>query len=105
VRKDTRYASKHVLRPTKELVEAYLADPTDAAWETFRKAYLAVLTERFDADRTRFDELAELATNEDVWLGCSCPTKQNPVVGRCHTHLALEFMRDKYPRLDVVTPG
>ena len=31
IRKDTRYATKHVLRPTKEIVEAYLADPTEEA--------------------------------------------------------------------------
>ncbi len=104
IRKDTRYATRHLLRPTAGIVEAYLSDPTSAAWRTFRQQYLALLRERFREDRTLFDELAELAADNDVYLGCSCPTKKNPVVGRCHTYLALKFMREKYPRLTVVLP-
>jgi len=104
IRKDTRYATKHILRPTKEIVEIYLADPTDAAWKRFRKAYLAVLEVRFRADRAAFDQLSTLATDEAVFLGCNCPTKQNPRVGRCHTYLALEFMQKKFPKLNVVLP-
>jgi hypothetical protein len=104
IRKDTRYATKHVLRPTKEIVEAYLADPTDAAWKRFRTAYLALLKERLHADRMPFDELAELATDNDVFLGCNCPTQKNPILGRCHTYLALEFMQNNYPSLKIERP-
>src|SRR5688572_10370814 len=102
IRKDTRFNTQHVLRPTQEIVEAYLADPTDAAWKRFRKAYLAVVEKRFRIEISRFDELAALATEHDVYLGCNCPTKKNPLAGHCHTYLALEFMQKKYPTLKVV---
>ena len=105
IRKDTRYRTKHILRPTKDIVEAYLDNPTDAAWRVFKREYQALLNERFRHDRTPFDELAELAQNSDVFLGCNCPTKQNPIPGRCHTYLALAFMQNEYPTLDVVIPG
>ena len=104
IRKDTRYGTKHILRPTAEIVEAYLSDPTDSAWETFRAAYRVVLEERFDADRMPFDDLAGLATENDVYLGCSCPTKKNPIAGRCHTYLALAFMQDRFPNLNIMVP-
>jgi hypothetical protein len=104
-RQDTRHRFRHILRPTKEIVEAYLTDPTDAAWRTFKRAYLAVLKERFREDRTPFDRLAQLAIDNDVYLGCSCPTKKNPIHGRCHIFLALEFMQKKYPKLEVVVPA
>ena len=104
IRRDTRYSTKHILRPTKEIVEAYLSEPSGSAWKEFRTAYLAVLQERFNADNTPFDELVALATENDVYLGCNCPTKKNPIVGRCHTYLALEFMQKNYPPLKVVVP-
>lgn len=104
IRQDARYRTKHILRPTPEMVEQYLADPTEAAWHIFKEEYKALLKDRYQEDRTPFDQLAELAANEDVFLGCSCPTKRNPVVGHCHTYLALVFMREKYPALDVVIP-
>ena len=78
VRQDTRYRTSHVLRPTEEIVEAYLANPTDAAWRSFERKYLALLDERFRDDRTQFDDLARIATDNDVYLGCNCPTKKNP---------------------------
>jgi hypothetical protein len=105
VRRDTRHRTRHILRPTKTIVEAYLADPTEAAWRKFKRDYLALLRERFREDRTRFDELAELAADKDVFLGCSCPTTKNAVPGRCHTYLALEFMKKKYATLEVVVPA
>jgi uncharacterized protein YeaO (DUF488 family) len=105
IRQDTRYRTSHVLRPTEEIVEAYLADPTDTAWRTFKKQYLALLDERFRQDGTPFDNLAALAEDDDVFLGCNCPTKKNPAPCRCHTYLALEFMQKKYPRLKVTIPA
>jgi hypothetical protein len=69
IRKDTRYATKHVLRPAREIVEAYLSNPTDAGWKEFCLEYLALLEERFRTDRTSFDELAAMATENDVYLG------------------------------------
>jgi hypothetical protein len=105
IRKDTRYRTKHILRPTKAIVDAYLADPTEAAWRTFKRDYLAVLEQRFRDDRTPFDAIATLANDSNVFLGCNCPTKKNPVPGRCHTYLALGFMKKHYPRLKVVIPS
>ncbi len=45
-----------------------------------------------------------LATDEDVFLGCNCPTAKNPDVQRCHTVLALKFMQERYPALEVAFP-
>lgn len=104
VRQDTRKHTRHVLRPPAEAVRAYLSNPDDEAWKRFSAAYRAAVEERFAADRAPFDELAELARREHVHLGCSCPTRKNPDVRRCHTWLALEFMAEKYPDLDVRFP-
>jgi len=105
VRQDTRKHTRHVLRPPAEAVEEYLADPDDAAWERFAAIYLDTLETRFAEDRTAFDELAALARRDDVHLGCSCPTRRNPDVRRCHTWLALEFMAETHPDLDVRFPA
>ncbi len=105
IRQDTRRHTRHCLRPTKEIVDAYLAAPNDVAWRQFRDAYLALLEDRYQEDRAAFDELAALAAENDVFLGCSCPTKKNPEVGRCHTYLGLQFMKAKYPGSDVRIPG
>jgi uncharacterized protein YeaO (DUF488 family) len=105
VRQDTRKHTHHVVRPTAELVEEYLAAPSEAAWTRFAKRYRMLLAQRFAAERERFDELADLARSHDVYLGCSCPTKQNPNVRHCHTWLALEFFRQHYPDLDVRMPA
>ena len=104
VRQDTRKHTRHCLRPTTEIVETYLADPSDAAWKRLRSAYLAVLEARFSDDSEPFEKLAALARAGDVHIGCSCPTKKNPDVHHCHTVLALGFMGEKFPQLDVVTP-
>jgi hypothetical protein len=104
VRQDTRMHTGHCLRPERAAVEAYLAEPTPAAWRAFARAYRQVLAARFAADRAPFDALAAAAAGRDVHLGCSCPTAKNPDVRRCHTWLALEFMRRRYPRLEVVFP-
>jgi hypothetical protein len=105
IRKDTRYSTHHILRPTENMVKAYLTDPSDAAWCKFKSAFLALLDERFRDDRTPFDDLAKLAADNDVFLGCNCPTQKNSIAGRCHTYLALRFMQKKYPKLDVVIPA
>jgi len=104
IRQDTRHRFRHILRPTKEIVETYLADPTDAAWRTFKREYLALLKQRFREDPAPFGKLAKLAINNDVYLGCSCPTKKNLIQDRCHTYLALDFMQKKYPKLEIVIP-
>ncbi len=103
-RMDTRKHTSHVLRPTKELVDSFLGKP-DASWAKFRREYRATITARFKADRAPFDELAELAREEDVYLGCSCPTAKNPDVKHCHTYLALELMHEWYPDLEIVFPA
>ncbi|MCH8823259.1 MAG: hypothetical protein IH984_07085 [Planctomycetes bacterium] len=104
IRCDTRYKTKHCLRPGKEHVEKYLANPSGKTWQLFMKKYLSLLESRFSSDRTFFDKLAEQAIVEDIWLGCSCPTQKNPDVYRCHTVLALRFMKQKYPDIKVVLP-
>jgi hypothetical protein len=105
VRIDVRKHRKHVLSPEAKQVEALLADPSDAQFAKFRAAYEALLARRFAADRTEFDALARGAREGDVYIGCNCPTRQNPDVQHCHTTLALRFMRRKYPGLRVELPG
>ena len=104
IRQDTRKHTRHVLRPDEKEVQAYLADPSDAAWKRFERAYLRLLRQRFAADRKAFDAIAALADAGDVYLGCNCPTAKNPDVNRCHTVLALGFMRERYPALEVGFP-
>lgn len=86
------------------MVERALADGSAAAWRRFKSAYLELLQQRFDEDRAPFDELAEASRGGDVYLGCSCPSRANPDVERCHTVLALRFMKGKYRSLRVVYP-
>jgi len=105
VRQDTRKHTRHVLRPPEKLVFRYLAAPGEAAWRAFERDYLAILEQRFAAEREAFDRLAAQAGAEDVFVGCNCPTKKNPDVNRCHTVIALRFMQRHYPALRVVFPG
>jgi uncharacterized protein YeaO (DUF488 family) len=104
VRQDTRKHQKHILRPDADRVAAYLADPGDAQWDEFATAYRETIESRLVADAGPFEELAELARQQDVWLGCSCPTPKNPDVRRCHTYLALQFMAEHFEDLDIVWP-
>lgn len=105
IRQDKRWRCKrHPLRPTKAMVKRYLAEPSEKAWREFRRAYVAELEKRFREDRTPFDKLATVACAKDVYLGCSCPTTANPRVDRCHTWLALEFMKREYLELPVEFP-
>ena len=96
--------TRHVLRPPKAAVNRFLEDPNDAAWHRLAKEYRALLKERFKEDRPAFDAIAQLAREDDVYLGCSCPTKKNPNVKHCHTWLALEFFRDHYRDLEARLP-
>jgi len=102
LRQDTRKHTRHVLHPTASLVQALLDDP--AAFERFAREYRELLERRFTSERERFDELAELARQQDVYLGCNCPTTRQPDVQRCHTVLALAFLRERYPDLIVRMP-
>lgn len=104
IRQDTRKHTRHCLRQTAEMVTRLLTGDPQYSWERFCKDYLAVITQRFQEDRQPFDALADLARREDVFLGCSCPTKKNPDVYHCHTVLALKFMKHTYPDLSVVMP-
>lgn len=104
VRQDTRKHTRHVLRPNEGDVQRFLASPSDGAFESFCKRYLAGLHQRFGEEREAFDELAVLARQEDVYLGCNCPTRRQPDLRRCHTMLALRFLRGAYPDLEVVEP-
>ncbi|HWB78138.1 MAG TPA: hypothetical protein VG755_24405 [Nannocystaceae bacterium] len=102
IRQDSRKHTRHCLRPTAEMVARARADDATAAdWRSFAAEYRELLAARFADDRTPFDELAELARTNDVWLGCSCPTAKQPDVTRCHTTLALAFMKQHYRDLDV----
>lgn len=86
------------------MVETYLTDPTEEAFATFQAAYLELLEDRWRDERPAFDDLAELARRHAVFLGCSCPTKKNPDVRHCHTWMALQFMAQRYPDLEVIFP-
>ena len=86
------------------MVMGYLAAPIDEAWKRFAKQHRALLEKRFVDVRSDLDELAALARTNHVHLGCSCPTKKNPSVRHCHTWLALEFFRERFPDLDVRMP-
>lgn len=102
---DTRKHTGHVLSPEPELVEALFADLNAASFARFARAYRELLDQRFRKQRAAFDELADLARAEDVYIGCNCPTAKQPDVKRCHTTLALQFMREKYKGLRVVLPS
>jgi uncharacterized protein YeaO (DUF488 family) len=104
VRQDTRKHTRHVLRPSPALVEALLDDPSAASFARFERGYRALLEQRFAAERERFEQLAQLARRENLYLGCNCPTARQPDVRRCHTRLALAFLRERYPDLDVQMP-
>jgi hypothetical protein len=105
VRIDTRKHTRHCLRPEAASVRAFLAEPSAAAFKRFAAAYRSTLQQRFAADREPFDALAEQARETNVFLGCNCPTRQNPDVQHCHTTLALAFMKRKYPKLSVRRPA
>ena len=102
VRQDTRKHTQHVLRPTASLVQGLLDDP--GSFERFARDYRELLERRFASERRRFDALAELARQQDVYLGCNCPTARQPDVRHCHTVLALAFLRERYPDLHVQMP-
>ena len=104
IRQDTRKHTRHCLRPPKEFVAEYLAKPTSGTWKKFESKYLRNLNDRYEADPTPFDKLAVLATSENVYIGCSCPTAKNPDVKHCHTVSALKFMKEHYPELEVEFP-
>ena len=101
IRQDARKHTRHCLRPGAEMEEDYLQDPGDPGWQKFAAAHLALVEGRFAEDRVPFDELARISIDDDGFLGCSCPTQKNPDAQRCHTALALQFMREKYPDLQV----
>jgi hypothetical protein len=105
VRMDTRKHTRHVLAPNAKSVLRFLDDTNQDAYQHFASEYRALLQQRFETERDRFDVLAEAARNEDVYIGCNCPTKKNPDVQHCHTVLALKFMREKYRDLKVRLPN
>jgi len=102
IRQDTRRHTRHVLRPERSMVARFLAGECD--WTQFRAAYEATVRARMAEQPEAFERLAELAREQDVWLGCSCPTKANPDVRHCHTWVALELMAAAYPDLVVRFP-
>lgn len=105
IRQDTRKHTRHVLRPTAELVAEVFGGARDAAaWARYATQYRALLEERFAENRAPFDRIATFARWHDVLLGCSCPSSKNPDVQRCHTVIALAFMKERYPDLDVRMP-
>ncbi len=105
VRQDTRKHTSHCLRPSAKMVARFLGLLDESAWNEFRSQYLHLLEERFSEDRSPFDQLADLAANQDVFIGCSCPTVKNPNVEHCHTFLALQFMSERYPNLSIRFPA
>src|SRR3954471_24489849 len=73
-RQDTRKHTRHILRPSADLVTPFLRQPSASGFASFRAGYLRLLEERFRRDRKPFDALYELARRSDVFLGCNCPT-------------------------------
>jgi hypothetical protein len=105
IRQDTRKHTHHILRPTAEIVAPFLADPTSLqAFAHFRAAYLKLLEQRLRADPEPFAALVRLAKSNAVFLGCNCPTAKQPDVRHCHTALALDFLAQHYPELEVERP-
>jgi hypothetical protein len=104
IRQDIRKHTRHCLRPEEEVVAEYLAEPTLATWKKFATEYVRNLEHRFEQDSAPFDHLADLAIENDVYIGCSCPTVKNPDVSHCHTVLALQFMNKRYSVLEVEFP-
>jgi len=104
LRQDTRKHTRHVLRPSAELVTRFLAQPSEAGFAAFRAGYLHLLEQRFARERAAFDTLRDQARRGDVFLGCNCPTAKQPDVHRCHTVLALGFLAQHYPELEVRWP-
>jgi hypothetical protein len=103
-RQDTRKHTRHILRPSAELVARFLGQPDAEGFTAFRAGYLQLLGERFRADREPFDALCERALRRDVFIGCNCPTTKQPDVTHCHTYLALGFLAKHYPQLKVQWP-
>jgi len=103
-RQDTRKHTRHILRPSAELVARFLQQPSEEGFAAFRAGYLRLLEERFLRNRTPFDALYDVARRVDVCLGCNCPTGRQPDVRRCHTYLALGFLAERYPELKVSWP-
>ncbi len=101
---DTTYAAKHFLSPTEAMVKKYQSSPSDTAWREYENEYLKIIQERFEKNQELFDVLARRAMNENVKLGCFCPTRRIPDVYMCHTVIALRFMQEKYPELEVELP-
>ena len=83
------------------MVEALLED-VDAGWPAFRDGYRRLLEARWAEDPAPFEALAERARRGDAFLGCNCPTRRQPDVRRCHTALALAFMKERFGELEVV---
>lgn len=105
VRVDTRKHTKHVLAPRPDLVKTLLEDPSDPERVArFHSEYRALLRDRLRTEPARFDALAQRAREEDVYLGCSCPSKRQPHVEHCHTVAALRVMQECYPDLEVFLP-
>ncbi|MBI4603154.1 MAG: hypothetical protein HY721_14440 [Planctomycetes bacterium] len=101
IRQKTTFKTQHCLRPTKDLVDEYLAHVTEAAWRKYERLYFRILEARFLESREPFDKLAAVAGVKDLFLGCYCPTETNPDPDHCHTFLAVRFMKEKYPELEV----
>ncbi len=104
IRQPSGHKTRHPLAPVQSLVTRYLDAPNDETWAGFEREYLNLLERRFKKDRGPFDELSALAMIKDVYIGCYCPTRKNPDVYRCHTVLALRFMEERYPELQVQYP-
>jgi uncharacterized protein YeaO (DUF488 family) len=104
LRQDTRKHTRHILRPSAELVARFLRQPSEQGFAAFRAGYLRLLEQRFQSDRAAFDALRDQARSNDVFLGCNCPTAKQPHVRHCHTYLALGFLAEHYPELKVRWP-
>lgn len=105
MRQDTRKHTRHILRPEANAVARYLRDPTASSWRSFAQDYRKLLGERYAGSPEAFEALRDLATEGDLWLGCNCPTAKNPDVRHCHTFLALQYLAERFPELEIQWPS
>jgi uncharacterized protein YeaO (DUF488 family) len=76
-----KHAPNHVLAPTWELVMGFKKGRI--AWEQYEGQYLQLLRDRYKTKKAEFDELVQMAMQEDIVLICFCVSDST-----CHRRLA-----------------
>jgi uncharacterized protein (DUF488 family) len=87
----TRYWHCGPLSPTKELVDAYFAE-NRIKWQAYEEGYVRLIQERKIETLLRPEQFAEPA--------CLLCAEHDPE--RCQRRLALEYLKDHWPDLEIV---